>query len=86
MKTTILLLAVCAAAIARPAVADERGPHNQTLEVGGSLGLFMPSDRHEFYVPGEGNWKLLSSPGFDLGARAWATSHRDTWAWRVRPT
>ncbi len=69
MKTTTLLLAVCAAVIARPAVADERGPKNQTLEVGGSIGLFMPSDRHEFYVPGEGNWMLLSSPGFDLGGR-----------------
>jgi outer membrane protein OmpA-like peptidoglycan-associated protein len=65
------LAALCALVTASSAYAEDELPsHKNTLELGGFLGGFFPSNSHEFYDPTTSAPMSLGSGGLALGARA----------------
>lgn len=64
-QAAILLLASSGSAGAEEVPA----PRDNTLELGGMLGMFMPSDDHEFFDALETNHKELENQSLDFGIR-----------------
>lgn len=61
--------AVTLALVAGTAQADSRKPRDNSFEVGAFLGLFFPSDDHEFYDPEVATQEELETLGFGGGLR-----------------